>query len=105
MAQINFRIEDDIKTEADFIFGQLGLSMSSALTIFIRQVIDRRGIPFELKLSDSSLSSPDRILQAARDYADGKKNYHFHELPSMNFDEPEMRSNTCRRSARAKAMV
>ena len=52
MAQINFRVEDDLKTQADYIFSQLGMSMSSALTIFIRQVIDRRAIPFEIRLSN-----------------------------------------------------
>ena len=87
MAQVNFRIEDDLKAEADYIFNRIGLNMSAALTIFIRQVIDRRGIPFELKISDESLSSPERILQAARDYANGKKNYSFHELPNIDSGE------------------
>ena len=99
MAQINFRIDDNIKTEADFIFARLGLNMSSALTIFIRQVIDRRGIPFELKITDNSLSSPERILQAARDYADGKKNYHFHELPELEADYPKAQSRSLCRCA------
>ena len=103
MAQVNFRIEDDLKTEADYIFGRIGLSMSAALNIFIRQVVDHRGIPFEIRISDTSLSSPERILLAARDYENGKKNYHFHELPSMAASTDSSRAN--RRARRAKTLV
>ena len=103
MAQVNFRVEDDLKTEADYILGRIGLSMSAALNIFIRQVVDRRGIPFEIRISDTSLSSPERILQAARDYENGKKNYHFHELPTMGASTDSSRAN--RRSRRAKTLV
>ena len=105
MSQINFRIEDDLKTEADYIFSRIGLNMSSALTIFLRQVIDHRGIPFELKISDRSLSSPERILEAARDYENGKKGYHFHELPNLDFDNTLSVTRERRRASRAKAVV
>ena len=104
MAQVNFRIEDNLKTEADYIFSRIGMTMSSALNIFIRQVVDRRGIPFEIRLSDPSLTSREQVLQAARDYADGKKNYTYHELPPMDFDDASL-SCTNSRSRREKALV
>ena len=103
MAQVNFRIEDNLKAEADYIFGRIGLSMSAALNIFLRQVVDHRGIPFEVRIRDTSLSSPEGILQAARDYENGKKNYHFHELPAMLASTDSSRA--IRRSRRAKTLV
>jgi len=46
MAQVNFRIDNDVKREADELFGNLGLSLSAAITIFIKQSISHRGLPF-----------------------------------------------------------
>ena len=43
------RINDDLKKECDLIFEDLGLSMSTAMTLFLKQVVKTRGIPFELK--------------------------------------------------------
>ena len=48
MAQVNIRIDDDLKTRADNIFDELGLNMTTAFTMFIRQTIRQGGIPFEV---------------------------------------------------------
>ena len=37
MAQINIRIDDKIKREAEGLFDSLGLTMSSAIMVFIRK--------------------------------------------------------------------
>ena len=43
------RIDDELKKECDLIFEDLGLTMSAAMTLFLKQVVKTRGIPFELK--------------------------------------------------------
>ncbi len=48
MAQVNIRIEDTLKAQADAIFEELGLNMTTAFTMFIRQTIRQGGIPFEV---------------------------------------------------------
>jgi DNA-damage-inducible protein J len=48
MAQINIRIDDELKSRADSIFEELGLNMTTAFTMFIRQTIRQGGIPFEI---------------------------------------------------------
>jgi len=48
MAQVNIRIDDDLKVRADNIFEELGLNMTTAFTMFIRQTIRQGGIPFEI---------------------------------------------------------
>ena len=48
MAQVNIRIDDELKTRAENIFEELGLSMTTAFTIFVRQTIRQGGIPFEI---------------------------------------------------------
>ena len=48
MAQINVRIDDDLKTRAEALFSDLGLTMSTAFTLFVRQSVRQGGIPFEI---------------------------------------------------------
>lgn len=48
MAQINIRIDDNLKEKAEILFDELGLNMSTAFNIFIRQSIRQGGIPFEI---------------------------------------------------------
>ncbi len=48
MAQINIRIDDNLKEKAEILFDELGLNMSTAFNIFIRQSIRQGCIPFEV---------------------------------------------------------
>jgi addiction module antitoxin, RelB/DinJ family len=43
------RIDDELKKECDLIFADIGLTMSAAMTLFLKQVVKTKGIPFELK--------------------------------------------------------
>lgn len=47
---LNIRTDADIKASAERIFEQLGLNMSTAVNIFLRQAIRQGGLPFEVKL-------------------------------------------------------
>ena len=53
MTQVNFRIDSDVKREADELFDRLGLSLSAAITIFIKRSIAYRGLPFAVCEDDS----------------------------------------------------
>lgn len=48
---LNIRIDKDVKVAAEKIFEELGLNMTSAINIFLRQTIRENGIPFALKLN------------------------------------------------------
>ena len=47
---INMRINGNIKENSEKILNNLGLSLSAAIDIFLNQVINNRGIPFDIKL-------------------------------------------------------
>ena len=47
-ANINIRVDSDVKNKAQDLFSALGLDMTSAINIFLRQAIRKNGIPFEL---------------------------------------------------------
>lgn len=48
---LNIRTDKDIKMAAEKIFDELGLNMTTAINIFLRQTIRENGIPFELRLN------------------------------------------------------
>lgn len=45
------RIEPEVKREASVILDEIGLSMSTAMNMFLRAVIREGGMPFEMKVS------------------------------------------------------
>ena len=45
---IHARISSDIKKECESILSNIGLSMSQAIDLYIRQIVLKKGIPFEL---------------------------------------------------------
>lgn len=47
---LNIRIDKSIKNQAEEIFNELGLSMTTAVNLFLRTTIREHCIPFELKL-------------------------------------------------------
>jgi len=48
---LNIRIDSDLKKQSEEIFNELGLTMSAALTVFLRQTVRSNGIPFEMRLN------------------------------------------------------
>jgi len=47
-ANINVRVDIDVKNKAQDVFASLGMDMSTAINVFLRQTIRKKGIPFEL---------------------------------------------------------
>ena len=48
VTNINIRVDSDIKTQAQDILASLGLDMTTAINIFLRQAIRQHGIPFAI---------------------------------------------------------
>lgn len=50
MAQtnVNIRMDEQLKKEAELLFKEIGLNMSAAVNMFVKQVIRQRKIPFEI---------------------------------------------------------
>lgn len=46
------RIEPELKEQSEKILSQLGIPMSNAIAIFLRQVVLSRGLPFDVKLPE-----------------------------------------------------
>ena len=48
MTTLNIRVDENLKKQANELFEKLGLNMTTAINIFLKQVIRTNGIPFEL---------------------------------------------------------
>ena len=77
MANINMRIDDNLKHEAEALFDELGLSMTAATTIFYKQCLYHHGLPFEVKLDPFySASNQAHLRRAIADLDAGKGEAH-----------------------------
>jgi len=79
VAQVNIRIDDGLKEKADFLFDELGLNMTTAINMFVKQAVRQGRIPFDVTThtdpfySDSNM----RILrQSIADAESGKLTEH-----------------------------
>jgi DNA-damage-inducible protein J len=59
MPTIQVRIDDQTKTASTALFDQLGMSMSEAISLFLRQSIMRGGIPFTLTVPGKQETNTD----------------------------------------------
>lgn len=66
VTNLNIRIRKDIKETAEEIFGELGMNMTTAINIFLRQSIRENGIPFELRLDHPNKITMDAIEEGRR---------------------------------------
>ena len=79
MAQVNIRMDDNLKEKADILLEDLGLNMTTAFNIFIRQVIRQGGIPFEITTRVDpfySASNMEVLQQSIKDANEGKLTEH-----------------------------
>ena len=56
MANINIRIDDDLKKEAETLFEELGLSTTGVLIMFLKACVREQGIPFKICLKHENES-------------------------------------------------
>lgn len=47
---INVRVEDHVKTRAEDVLNELGINISTAIDIYLKQIILQEGIPFDVRI-------------------------------------------------------
>jgi DNA-damage-inducible protein J len=65
-AYITTRIEPALKASAEGVLQELGLSTTDAVTIFLRQVVLRRGLPFDVRIPNATTRKAIAELEAGR---------------------------------------
>lgn len=69
---INVMVDKETKEEATKILKEVGLSMSTAINLFLKQVINHNGLPFEVRKPNEDTL---RALRAAQDIIDNPDKY------------------------------
>lgn len=81
MAQISFRVDDDVKLGAEQTLNTIGLSMSSVLNVFLKTIAREKRIPFELTADPFYSASNIRYLEnIMQDVKNGTAHFEEHEL-------------------------
>ena len=67
-ANVFARVEPEVKEQAEQVLDRLGIPMSNAVGMFLRQIVLQRGIPFEMKLPASFFKQNSGILILPQTY-------------------------------------
>lgn len=51
LTRLNIKIDGDLKREADALFNAMGMTLSTAVNIFVRQSVQEQAIPFQIQLN------------------------------------------------------
>ena len=63
---VNFRIDENLKHNAEQLLTEMGLTMSAALTLFLQQMVNRRALPFTVEAADPFYSKENQALLMRR---------------------------------------
>ena len=63
---ISIRMDSDLKAQADRLFGELGMNLTTAFNIFVRQSLREGRIPFEVSLNQPNSETVAAMLEAER---------------------------------------
>ena len=78
---VNFRMDADLKKSMEQACSELGMSMTTAFTIFAKKVSREKRIPFDVSVDPFYSESNMRYLeQIAHDIARGQAHFSEHEL-------------------------
>jgi DNA-damage-inducible protein J len=66
-AVVRARVEPELKEQAETIFERLGVSTTQAISMFYKQVILRRGLPFDVAIPNATTRKAFEATDAGRD--------------------------------------
>lgn len=74
-SNMNIRMDKEVKEHAQQIFSELGMDMTTAVNVFLRQTIRCNGLPFALRLdtpNGETLAAIREVQQMKKDPSIGK---------------------------------
>ena len=68
MASTNFsvRMDSEIKKQCEALYGELGMTLTTAINVFLRQSLRAGGFPFEVRLDQPNKETIAAMLEAER---------------------------------------
>lgn len=63
---ITVRMDSDIKKQCEAIYGELGINLTTAINVFLRQSLRAGGFPFDVRLDQLNKETMAAMLEAER---------------------------------------
>lgn len=60
------RMDSDIKKQCESLYGELGMTLTTAINVFLRQSLRVGGLPFEVRLEHPNKETIAAMLEAER---------------------------------------
>ncbi len=86
MTNVTIRMDEGVKRQAEALFEEMGLTMSSAITLFVKTAIRENRIPFEIRVDPFYSPQNQARLRAAAADMDAQRNIKEHELIEADDD-------------------
>ena len=82
MVTLSIRMEPDVKKQLEQLCREIGMNVSTAVNVFAKAAIRKRGIPFDLSVDEDPLYSEENMRYFRKALADREAgiNWHEHEL-------------------------
>lgn len=70
---LTIRIDSNLKKEADNLFKELGINISSAITLFLKQSVREKALPFDVAVKEEKPSREmKKLLKEIKNIEEGK---------------------------------
>ncbi len=76
----NIKIDADLKQQAQALFADLGMNLSTAINIFLKQAVRERSIPFHVGDPFYSKANQEYLARIVAEVESGKAKLASHEL-------------------------
>jgi len=66
LASLNVKIDRSVKKEADSIANAMGMTLSTAINVFVRQMVNERAIPFKIHIVENEAAQFHTLIDNIR---------------------------------------
>ena len=87
---MNIRMDSEVKKQAEALFGELGMNMTTAINIFLKQSIRENGIPFRLSADKVNTATLEAIAEGEKIIKEGKARFNSTEEMFADLDIQKM---------------
>jgi DNA-damage-inducible protein J len=74
-ASLNVRIDSDVKSQAEKVYAQYGMTVSEAVTVFLHKSIMVEGLPFDLRPSIPNKETIEAMAEGDKIIESGKSRF------------------------------
>ena len=83
---ISIRLDSDLKARADAFFGELGMNLSTAFNVFVRQSLREGRIPFDISLREEPNEETIAAMLETERMANDPNVKEYHDLDELFAD-------------------